>query len=57
MATEEYEQGNYVYFDFSTEGDGWCERVKPDFAFEYSCLEEEFQGVVGERPPAQQQQR
>ncbi|KFK26062.1 hypothetical protein AALP_AA8G198100 [Arabis alpina] len=47
IATDEYEQGAYVYFDFQTPKDenqegGWCQRIKNDFAFEYSHLEDEL---------------
>ena len=31
--------GAYVYFDFET---GWVQRVKRDFSFEYSFLEDEL---------------
>jgi CCR4-NOT transcription complex subunit 3 len=37
VTTEEYEQGTYVYFDYET---GWCQRLKHDFRFEYSFLED-----------------
>jgi len=37
ITTDEYEQGTYVYFDFET---GWCQRLKQDFRFEYSYLED-----------------
>merc|ERR1712238_473855 len=37
VTTEEYEQGTYVYFDYET---GWCQRIKSDFRFEYSFLED-----------------
>ena len=37
--TDEYEEGTYVYFDYET---GWCQRIKPDFKFEYSFLEDEL---------------
>jgi len=36
--TEEYEQGQYLYFDW--EG-SWCVRKKSDFRFEYRNLSEE----------------
>ncbi|ESQ41823.1 hypothetical protein EUTSA_v10012672mg [Eutrema salsugineum] len=47
IATDEYEQGAYVYFDFQTPKDeskegGWCQRIKNDFTFEYSYLEDEL---------------
>ncbi|CAM9924375.1 unnamed protein product, partial [Discosporangium mesarthrocarpum] len=38
VSTSEYEQGTYVYFDYET---GWCQRIKSDFRFEYSYLEDE----------------
>merc|ERR1719356_32543 len=37
VTTDEYEQGTYVYFDYET---GWCQRLKADFRFEYSFLED-----------------
>lgn len=37
VKTDEYEQGTYVYFDYET---GWCQRIKSDFRFEYSFLED-----------------
>lgn len=37
ITTDEYEQGTYVYFDYET---GWCQRIKQDFRFEYSYLED-----------------
>eukprot|EP00850_Spirogloea_muscicola_P002104 SM000008S22193 [mRNA] locus=s8:321103:327754:- [translate_table: standard] len=44
--TEEYEQGTYVYFDFHIVHDdsqtGWCQRIKTEFTFEYSFLEDEL---------------
>ena len=40
VTTEEYEQGTYVYFDYET---GWCTRIKQDFRFEYSFLEDSLQ--------------
>jgi len=40
VTTDEYEQGTYVYFDFET---GWCQRIKSEFTFEYSYLEDELQ--------------
>ncbi|KAL2916791.1 general negative regulator of transcription subunit 5 [Polyrhizophydium stewartii] len=39
-ATDEYEQGTYVYFDYE---DAWCQRKKADFRFEYKFLEDEIQ--------------
>lgn len=38
ITTDEFEQGTYVYFDYET---GWCQRIKSDFRFEYSFLEDE----------------
>jgi CCR4-NOT transcription complex subunit 3 len=40
ITTDEYEQGTYVYFDYET---GWCQRIKQDFRFEYSYLEDSLQ--------------
>ena len=40
VTTDEYEQGTYVYFDYET---GWCQRIKSEFTFEYSYLEDELQ--------------
>jgi CCR4-NOT transcription complex subunit 3 len=40
VTTDEYEQGTYVYFDYET---GWCQRIKADFRFEYSFLEDSLQ--------------
>lgn len=37
--TDEYEQGTYLYFDYET---GWCQRIKSDFTFEYTFLEDEL---------------
>lgn len=46
IATDEYEKGTYVYFDFHLANDdrnqGWCQRIKADFKFEYSFLEDEL---------------
>ncbi|KAI4341166.1 hypothetical protein MLD38_025924 [Melastoma candidum] len=46
VATDEYEQGTYVYFDFNMTNDelqnGWCQRIKTEFKFEYSYLEDEL---------------
>ncbi|KAL8217097.1 hypothetical protein R6Q57_023934 [Mikania cordata] len=44
VATDDYEQGTYVYFDFFTGNEkqqGWCQRIKAEFKFEYSFLEDE----------------
>eukprot|EP00759_Apiculatamorpha_spiralis_P024120 PhF_6_TR27819/c0_g1_i1/m.40577/K12580/CNOT3, NOT3; CCR4-NOT transcription complex subunit 3 len=38
-STDEYEQGNYLYFDYES---GWNQRVKQDFTFKYSYLEDEL---------------
>jgi CCR4-NOT transcription complex subunit 3 len=40
VTTDEYEQGTYVYFDYET---GWCTRIKQDFRFDYSYLEDSLQ--------------
>ncbi|KAJ0396641.1 hypothetical protein ATCC90586_002029 [Pythium insidiosum] len=37
---DDYEQGTFVYFDYET---GWCQRIKTEFTFEYSYLEDELQ--------------
>ena len=37
VTTDEYEQGTYIYFDYET---GWGQRLKQDFRFEYSFLED-----------------
>ena len=37
VTTDEYEQGTYIYFDYET---GWGQRIKQDFRFEYSFLED-----------------
>ncbi|XP_050375903.1 general negative regulator of transcription subunit 3 isoform X1 [Argentina anserina] len=46
VATDEYEQGTYVYFDFHIANDdlqhGWCQRIKTEFTFEYNHLEDEL---------------
>lgn len=50
VATDEYEQGTYVYFDFHVANDdlrtgqpqGWCQRIKTEFTFEYNYLEDEL---------------
>eukprot|EP01035_Chromulina_nebulosa_P019104 gene19104-24938_t len=39
LTTELYEEGKYVYFDHES---GWCQRLKTDFKFEYSFLEDEL---------------
>ena len=35
---DEWEEGTYVFFDYEM---GWCQRIKSDFKFEYSYLEDE----------------
>uniref|UniRef100_A0AAV1TFB1 General negative regulator of transcription subunit 3 n=1 Tax=Peronospora matthiolae TaxID=2874970 RepID=A0AAV1TFB1_9STRA len=40
LTGEDYEQGTFVYFDYET---GWCQRIKTEFTFEYSFLEDELQ--------------
>ncbi|KAG0481287.1 hypothetical protein HPP92_012145 [Vanilla planifolia] len=46
ITTDEFERGTYVYFDFRFADDnqykGWCKRIKDDFTFEYSFLEDEL---------------
>ncbi|XP_068650325.1 uncharacterized protein [Aristolochia californica] len=46
VTTDEYEQGTYVYFDFYIANDevqnGWCQRIKTEFTFEYCHLEDEL---------------
>ena len=46
-ATDEFEQGTYVYFDYNVVHDdaqaGWCYRLKQDFTFRYDALEDELQ--------------
>ncbi|XP_068634326.1 uncharacterized protein [Aristolochia californica] len=46
ITTDEYEQGTYVYFDFHIANDevqnGWCQRIKTEFTFEYCYLEDEL---------------
>lgn len=37
--TDEYEEGNYVYFDYNH---GWKKRIKETFKFEYHYLEDEL---------------
>lgn len=46
MVTEDFEQGAYLYFDFTCGGvdefgnvAGWCQRSRPDFTFDYQFLE------------------
>mmetsp|Transcript_41677 Transcript_41677/g.131235 ORF Transcript_41677/g.131235 Transcript_41677/m.131235 type:complete len:744 (+) Transcript_41677:333-2564(+) len=38
MTAPDFERGAYVYFDHDT---GWCQRIKPDFQFDYQFLEDE----------------
>ena len=42
-ATDEYEMGTYVYFDYNIHPsdvmNGWCYRLKTDFTFRYDALE------------------
>merc|ERR1719421_519339 len=40
VTAEDYEQGTYVYFDYET---GWCQRIKSEFTFEYSFLEDQLE--------------
>ncbi|KAL7125654.1 hypothetical protein ABFS83_14G131100 [Erythranthe nasuta] len=45
VATDDFELGTYVYFDFhisSDEQQGWCQRIKTEFTFEYSFLEDDL---------------
>ncbi|EFJ20408.1 hypothetical protein SELMODRAFT_109010 [Selaginella moellendorffii] len=45
VTTDEFEQGTYVYFDFHIVDDiqqGWVQRIKTEFTFEYSFLEDEL---------------
>ncbi|CAA2969088.1 CCR4-NOT transcription complex subunit 3 isoform X13 [Olea europaea subsp. europaea] len=45
VATDDFEQGTYVYFDFHIANDeqhGWCQRIRTDFTFEYGFLEDEL---------------
>ena len=41
VTTDEYEQGTYAYFDVGgADGhEGWVQRVKPGFVFEYEFME------------------
>eukprot|EP00760_Papus_ankaliazontas_P039378 PhM_4_TR9548/c0_g1_i1/m.107090/K12580/CNOT3, NOT3; CCR4-NOT transcription complex subunit 3 len=39
QVTEEFEEGNYVYFDYES---GWSARSKQDFTFKYAYLEDEL---------------
>lgn len=46
VTTDEYETGTYVYFDFHVVHNdyqqGWCQRIKTEFTFEYCYLEDEL---------------
>ncbi|CAL9158814.1 unnamed protein product [Musa hybrid cultivar] len=46
VTNDNFERGNYVYFDFHIANDGsqhgWCQRIKTDFTFEYDFLEDEL---------------
>ncbi|KAL4200322.1 hypothetical protein AMTRI_Chr03g55810 [Amborella trichopoda] len=46
ITTHDFEQGTYVYFDFHITNDefpqGWCQRIKTEFTFEYTYLEDEL---------------
>ncbi|MCD9639880.1 hypothetical protein HAX54_024792 [Datura stramonium] len=45
VATDDFEQGTYVYFDFHIANDeqhGWCQRIKQEFTFEYNYLEDDL---------------
>ncbi|XP_020589198.1 CCR4-NOT transcription complex subunit 3 isoform X2 [Phalaenopsis equestris] len=46
VTTDEFEKGTYVYFDFHIADDnqqqGWCQRIKTDFTFEYNYLEDDL---------------
>lgn len=46
VTTDEFEKGTYVYFDFHITDDnqqqGWCQRIKTDFTFEYNYLEDDL---------------
>ena len=47
VTNTECEQGTYVYFDFNMAPEayqqGWCQRIKTEFTFEYAFLEDELQ--------------
>ncbi|KAG6507346.1 hypothetical protein ZIOFF_032688 [Zingiber officinale] len=55
VTNDNFERGNYVYFDFHIANDGsqhgWCQRIKTDFTFEYDFLEDEL--VMSFRYPEQ----
>ncbi|KAG5224201.1 CCR4-NOT transcription complex [Salix suchowensis] len=45
VTTDEYEQGTYVYFDChvgNEDKQGWCQRIKTEFTFQYNYLEDEL---------------
>ncbi|XP_020275994.1 CCR4-NOT transcription complex subunit 3-like isoform X2 [Asparagus officinalis] len=45
VTNDEYEKGTYVYFDFHIADEpqnGWCQRIKNEFTFEYNYLEDEL---------------
>ncbi|PKA50915.1 hypothetical protein AXF42_Ash007570 [Apostasia shenzhenica] len=46
ITNDEFEKGTYVYFDFHIADDnqqqGWCQRIKTEFTFEYNFLEDEL---------------
>ncbi|ETO08687.1 hypothetical protein RFI_28700, partial [Reticulomyxa filosa] len=46
----EYESGSYRYFDDET---GWCQRLKPNFVFQYCYLEDQVPGYKSnwKKPP------
>ncbi|KAH9621284.1 hypothetical protein KSS87_014278 [Heliosperma pusillum] len=48
ITTDDFEKGTYVYFDFHVANEdptqGWCQRIKTDFIFEYNYLEDELIG-------------
>ncbi|XP_020251428.1 general negative regulator of transcription subunit 3-like isoform X1 [Asparagus officinalis] len=41
FATDDYEKGSYVYFDFHVDT-AWLQRIKNDFTFEYKHLEDDL---------------
>lgn len=44
VTTDDFEMGTYVYFDFNFADDqqGWCQRIKTEFTFQYDFLEDEL---------------
>jgi CCR4-NOT transcription complex subunit 3 len=38
VTSDEFEQGTYLYFDYEQ---GWCQRLKHDFVFDYRFLEDD----------------